>query len=76
MNKLGRLTLAFKKSTEIGQQQNNMKRFYKEATVGPNPNPKHPLHQYTLIHLDIFYFLMAKPLKHPIKTLWPSPHKK
>jgi hypothetical protein len=33
-------------STEIGQQQNNMKRFYKEATVGSNHKRLHPLHQY------------------------------
>lgn len=37
--------LTTKMSTEIGQQQNNMKRFYKEATVTHNQHKKHPLHQ-------------------------------
>lgn len=33
-------------STQIGQQQNNMKRFYKEATFIANPKKKHPSHKY------------------------------
>ena len=40
-----------KYSQEIKQQQNNMRRFYKEAHITPNANPKHPLHKY-LVLLD------------------------
>ena len=36
-------------STEVGQQQNNMRRFYKEAAVAVNPKKLHPLHKYLLL---------------------------
>ena len=48
MKKIGNLAPFFRFSTEIGQQQNNMKRFYKEAHVGDNPNPKHPSHKLAI----------------------------
>lgn len=53
-------------STEIGQQQQNMRRFYKEATITENKLKKHPLHKYTPSHTATSYFLMAKPSKRPI----------
>ena len=40
-----------KYSQEIKQQQNNMRRFYKEAHIAVNNNPKHPFHKY-LVLLD------------------------
>lgn len=37
--------LRYPLSTEIGQQQHNMRRFYKEATIAPNTLKKHPQHK-------------------------------
>ena len=48
MRKIGNLASSFRFATEIGQQQNNLKRFYKEAHVGTNPNPKHPSHKLAI----------------------------
>lgn len=38
-------------STEIGQQQNNMKRFYKEASFKINDKKKHPHHKYPSLYI-------------------------
>ena len=61
------LTKSLSTSHGITQPQ-NMKRFYKESTYTPNPNPSHPLHKY-LIKLD------DKTMKTPYRHLLavPSP---
>lgn len=55
--------------TEIGQQQNNMKRFYKEAIYEANPTKKHPFHKYRFLHPAISLLLTEKLLKHHIEIL-------
>lgn len=35
----------FKMAVQVGHDQNNMRRFYKEAMFSRNPQQRHPLHK-------------------------------
>lgn len=61
------LQSAFRMSTEIGQQQNNMKRFYKEATIQPNNKKQHPYHKYSSLYLSHLLLLDGKTVKTPYR---------
>jgi hypothetical protein len=52
--------LRFKFSTEVGQQQNNMKKFYREASFSLNPKKAHPLHKYIVCNPATLLHLMEK----------------
>ena len=57
------MTRAFRFGTEIGQQQNNMKRFYKEAHIKVNKKPHHSLHRHLLLLDDRS---IKTPYQHPL----------